>query len=81
MFIVLGHLSGIAEQQHLKISRLHAELACRTPTPRPGTGRLVLSVLAGVALSVGGPGHYFQDLFMAAFTAFLDALAALGERE
>lgn len=74
MFIVLGNLSGIAEQ-HLEIGRLYAELARLTPhyasvphipelprgrrsrtmlhdpTPRPSTGRLVLCVLAGVALS------------------------------
>lgn len=51
-----------------------------TPAPRPGTGRLVLCVLASVALGVV-LGINFQDLFMAAFTAFLGALAALGDRK
>lgn len=40
----------------------------------------MLCVLTGVVLGVI-LGINFQDLFMAAFTAFLGALAALGERK
>ena len=50
--LVLGNLSGIAEQQRLEIGRLHAELARLTPAPRPGTESLMLFVLAGVALGM-----------------------------
>lgn len=50
------------------------------PAPRPSTGRLVLCVLAGVTLGVV-LGINFQDLFIAAFTVFLGAVVALGERK
>lgn len=51
-----------------------------TPTPRAGTGRLVLCVLVALALGVV-LGINFKELFMAAFTAFLGAVAAMGDRK
>ena len=52
-----------------------------TPTPRPGTGRLVLFVLAGVVLGIV-LGVSFKELFTAAFTTVLGgALALIGGRK